>query len=377
MEEESDLRFPVNLSQIPWKVGHVCARWRAVARAELCLWNRLDITVTGYDDPQKGLPFFLLPFARPWSISLHWDVYPSTVVRSLLQAGSLPLTISRVIFSSLELHRLQKFHLTCIYSETSYDVDVPPELFDFVVDLSLTLVDEIPRDVFRSGPAMVACLRPTLKRYMGSLQKLKIVPGLTYESRDFILENPYIPFHQLTHLDLGDLECEFEEVIQLLRKCVSLRSLVYAFVYDPIERSMIAVKELLPSLRSLELDTDYGRVDDIPIAWNRLIPKDVLALLSITEKASSLEVLEIKLDLNLDDEDNALPMLTLKHLHTLTISHYDSWVFNRFIVPRLRKLRVCRSDFSGYKRKLAIEKKFKDFRTRSGCTACTIEFLDL
>ncbi|KAG6830687.1 hypothetical protein H0H92_015163 [Tricholoma furcatifolium] len=334
-QDFSSLKFPIDLSQIQW----------------------LHITVTQSEYLEKAISFLRaihLTSIGPLSIYLYWGIENNTI-------GSLILPLT---------HQLEKFDLR-IHEHACYALaDLPPESFHDIVDFAFFVSLDYSAN---SGKLLPFLKGLKLFKFMKHLRKLQC-GAIAFQEGSYALvfDNPYIPYHQLTHLDLQDVfRASLYNLIPLLRKCTLLQSLLL----PSIQQSALSImenEELLPKLTSVQMDEDL-RASVIPMPWRRLTQLTLIYMhegnmgmvLDVLEKTTCLEHLTLRpyLDPYNDQGDR---MITLTHLRTLTVSPEDYWAFSRLIVPQLRELYVY--SYQGDEDHTRVEEELKPLYTRSGCT---------
>ncbi|KAG6909145.1 hypothetical protein DXG01_001897 [Tephrocybe rancida] len=328
---------------MPWILSRVCARWRQIARAVSPLWNRVNLQLRSKEGLQQDerlqqdekrfqqAIIFLqtwLPAVGSLSLQLVWD---NDIPDNNLHLITLPF-----------LHRLKTLHL-CISTDACKELlNLSPQLFGALVDLTLAITD-VPDWASRRNAAII--LKSLgLFRYTVTLRKL------TFNSTEWVgpslIENPLIPFAQLEHLDLLDVyRFDSEQLVPLLRHLVAVKT----FSYPRIETTVTLDEEVLPCLSAVTIPNVVALNTTIP--WTRLTTlvikvqlyweRERIKIRDILNKTIFLEALTI--DSWLDDSESYLTpsgSLTLASLHTLTISPKDTWMLDDLIVPQLREVLV-------------------------------------
>ncbi|KAG6840495.1 hypothetical protein C0991_006325 [Blastosporella zonata] len=335
-DDQKTVKFPIDVTQIPWAVGRVCAKWREIARADPRLWNSVNIEINDAQVLQQGISFleWTFPSSGPLSMYLACSIHEGDALCRLI----LPYS----------------GHLTTLELEINSDLvnmglaKLPHTTFEGVVDMTLR-VTEMGYPQFSVPDAESALEHLELFKPMKNLRKLtlstELIP-IQLESGPGILRNPYIPFRQLTHLDVQGMRypTDADHFVLLLRQCTSLNSLLYPPFTMNAEPFAID-EELLPSLTSVTISDRVAL--SIPIPWARLtnLSLRVIAglntneVLNILEMVSCLESLTTFSRLN-DSSVSHRRIIMLADLHTLSISSQDVCVLRYLVGPAIREFHI-------------------------------------
>ncbi|KAG6822907.1 hypothetical protein H0H92_012080, partial [Tricholoma furcatifolium] len=258
--------------------------------------------------------------------------------------------------------RLTSLHLYMTTNILPELANVPSEAFAGIVDLAISVREG---EVFSSeGPFRDL----EFFRYMKQLQKLRLENWGGTRIAKVLACNRFIPYKQLTHLDLEgvDFITDVESLVLLLRSCHSVQSIRCPRLSEPLILPE-DTDELLPNVTSVTVR--YG-LQRIPIPWENLttlsLPPDTTLedAYRILEKRSLLERLTINAMLNASP---VAPqhMISLINLHTLSISSQDTCLLPYLIVPLVRQFHIR-----------FMEKRYREPRPWKSPAITVLDFLD-
>ncbi|KAG6806202.1 hypothetical protein H0H92_012246 [Tricholoma furcatifolium] len=201
---------------------------------------------------------------------------------------------------------------------------------------------------------------------MKQLRKLRIRNWGDTTIAEVLACNPFIPYTQLTHLDLGGVWFSgVGSLLLLLRSCLSVQSIQYPKVRDVVLPEDI--DELLPNVTSVTVKNGLAW---LPIPWvnltNLSLPpwttlEDVYHIL---EKTTLLEYLTIYAALNASPVTHQ-HMISLINLRTLSISSHDTCLLPYLSAPVVRKFHIK-----------FIEDRYPEQRPRKSRALTVLDFLD-
>ncbi|KAF8054857.1 hypothetical protein FPV67DRAFT_1789710 [Lyophyllum atratum] len=273
--DEQQIRFPPQSWRCPWVLRQVCARWRAVALNQPCLWNNFNLDARSFGTipiPKLiSLAKDVLPPAGPLFLSLK---EPSNFFSSRL--GMLEMIDMLVI---PRLARLKGLSIQTTISSFSRLLNTP--------SLSLANLESLHLDlwgVFRIPEVAGQFSKADILKSATNLRMLEIRPRVLQTSRitNFVTSLP-IPWHQLTSLVIGALPDQAAwDLHRVLGECRSLKRLRAGLPSVlAVEKRLIAENYVhnLPDLQHVELE---GETMLSPSLLMDLLPWNQLVSLKIT-----------------------------------------------------------------------------------------------
>ncbi|KAG6827983.1 hypothetical protein H0H92_009747 [Tricholoma furcatifolium] len=323
------LQFPVRVSQIPWVVGLVCTRWREISRAEPRLWSKVYISVGDRLEQENAISFLQsMPPVGALSMILYWNSV--CVDRDLSPLIALYFTRSTELRLFITGHVLDQ--IATFESST----------FEKIVDLevSVTFGDE-PKDSNKLQ-------RMDIFGHMKHLRRLAFRSYWDAIGGE-IARNPFIPYNELTHLDLLGVEFkDARELVSLLRLCLSVTSLHCPWLNPTVVLLPVIEEELLPCLTSVFIGQLI--VWGLLIPWRRLITLSLFTLSRITtdELLDILEMTPCLADLTIyaqiDQENYAHHrFVSLANLYSIQSDSGSVSLLGSFVAPNIRELHLRRA----------------------------------
>ncbi|KAG6919071.1 hypothetical protein DXG01_009324 [Tephrocybe rancida] len=332
IEGVEDVLFPVDLSQVHWIILRVCSRWRMIARAEPRLWRSMSIQTSETSRER---------------VSLSVSQAESFLQEFLPASGRVSFTLILPMYSSLGLRtlvvpympRMKKLHLTFPETECNSIDKISPQSFTPIEDLSFSICR-------RNTRAIHFFSHLQLFRFTKRLRALSLSHEYHYSSSwlSAIIRNPLIPFHQLKHLDLLNLQrALFADLLDLLRPCRSLESLLPPRCEPARPPYPDEDDDILPKLVSLTMKTLTIR--RLPLTWRRLTTLNVTVkdsfddLVSVLRYSSSLEILS--LDFIAESPNKTISLISFDHLRIISIlGNQKWWILSQLKVPQLAEIHM-------------------------------------